>query len=431
MIAVLPINSAMFQSDAKIYGASYNKSTKAWTRTDLSQGYPDPTPAVGTGSGSSPFDSVYPWSGMQKETINGNALVKIPKFYLRVSNNTNSLSVQISDKKAPGFKVSPAHRDRGDGKGERDYIYVGRYLCDSTYHSKTNSALKLSDQRSDFRDGISKAVTGTWLIDYFTYITILYLYIVEFANWDSQATIGYGRSLNSSPNFFKSSELVLSNTGATDTMIYHTGTCGTTRSSNAEIQYRWIEGLWGNTWSWIDGINFYQQSDENKSGNTSGMSISVASNPSEYEEQRSNGTNGYIDMSPYYQNVNIENDISMKLYLIDDCISDSTNPEFIFPIGSTEITTSILTGFDEDDLTPESMANTMNNNMATYINGSTSNEIFYSDLDKERWGGLAVGGTAGTGSLGGLFSYYTKYFKGWDSEAIINVQDTGRIMYLP
>lgn len=47
-----------------------------------------------------------------------NVLVKIPKYWIKVSHA--SLKVQITDKAAPGYQVSPAHRDRGDGKGERD-----------------------------------------------------------------------------------------------------------------------------------------------------------------------------------------------------------------------------------------------------------------------------------------------------------------------
>ena len=41
------------------------------------------------------------------------------------------MKLQISDSEQTGFLVSPAHADRGDGSGERDYVYVGRYHCGS------------------------------------------------------------------------------------------------------------------------------------------------------------------------------------------------------------------------------------------------------------------------------------------------------------
>ena len=78
-------------------------------------------------------------------------------------------------------------------------------------------------------------------------VTIWMLYIVEFANLDSQEMIGYGGGNSSSKE----------NTGSTDTMPYHTGTMQTSKSTyGVGIQYRYIENLWANVETWTDGITF-------------------------------------------------------------------------------------------------------------------------------------------------------------------------------
>jgi hypothetical protein len=78
-------------------------------------------------------------------------------------------------------------------------------------------------------------------------VTIWLLYIVEFANWNSQTCIGYGCGNNSSKQ----------NTGSSDSMPYHTGTMKSSRTTyGVGTQYRWIEDLWGNVLDWVDGIYF-------------------------------------------------------------------------------------------------------------------------------------------------------------------------------
>ncbi len=72
------------------------------------------------------------------------------------------------------------------------------------------------------------------------------LYLVEFADWNSQKTIGYGCGNNSSTE----------NNGLTDSMTYHTGTNASSRTTYGHVRYRYIEGLWDNVYNWCDGIYF-------------------------------------------------------------------------------------------------------------------------------------------------------------------------------
>lgn len=231
-----------------IYGAEWDgSSTQVWSRTGAAADFTDPVPAVNNGDGSSPFDTILPWSGIEKENRGGNVMVKIPKFWYKWTQSGSSLKIEISSTEKAGFYVSPGHQNRGDGIGERDYIYVGRYHCASDYKSKTGVAPLASKTRAEFRTGIHGLGNTYWQYDIMTHITIWMLYLVEFANWDSQKTIGYGCSVGGS---------AVENMGATDGMIYHTGTSAVNRTTYGHVQYRWIEDLWGNVLDWCDGIYF-------------------------------------------------------------------------------------------------------------------------------------------------------------------------------
>jgi len=234
-------------STVHIYGVSWDKSSSTvLTRTDDAALFTDPNPAINNGTGSSPFDNILPWSGMVKETIDGNTMVKIPKFWYKWTDENGALKLQIADGPLDGFHVSPAHADRGDGKGERDYVYVGRYHCASDYKSKTGASPKVSITRATARSGIQALGTGYYMFDYAMWWTINMLYLVEFADWDCQKAIGYGCGGGT-----------VRNTGNSDGMTYHTGTRQSSRTTyGVGVQYRWIEDLWANVFDWMDGIRF-------------------------------------------------------------------------------------------------------------------------------------------------------------------------------
>ena len=228
------------------FGVSWDKSSStALSRTDDAALFTDPVPAIGTGTGSSPFDNILPWSGMVKETIDGNVMVKIPKFWYKWTDASGSLKLQIANGPLEGFHTSPAHADRGDGKGERDYVYIGRYHCASDYKSKTGVKPVASITRATARSNCKNLGSGYSQLDYAMWWTVRMLYLVEFANWDSQAKIGYGCGDNSAAH----------NSGYSDTAQYHTGTMQSSRTTYGKcVQYRYIEDPWGNVRDWCDGI---------------------------------------------------------------------------------------------------------------------------------------------------------------------------------
>lgn len=230
-----------------IYGVTWSGGSETtFTRTDKSASFSNPDPYVADGNhpGYSPFDNIWPWRGMKIVERDGNSLVAIPKFWYKLTRNGSAMSFQIANYPADDFKVSPAHQDRDDGIGERDYVYVGRYHCVSDYKSKSGGVPKSNISKATARTGIHNLGSYYWSNDFALFWTIRMLYLVEFADWDSQITIGVGGGTSTA-------------TGYTDGMPYHTGTMAANRTTyGANTQYRYIEGLWDNVRDWCEGIYF-------------------------------------------------------------------------------------------------------------------------------------------------------------------------------
>lgn len=267
--ATIPV-TVVESAPANIYGITKEEyvASPRWSRTDKAAGFVDPVPYVnGATSYSSPFDNLMPWKGMVKVTdpVAGE-LVAIPKFWYKWSKSGSYITLKIADKYVSGFNVSPAHMDRGDGCGERDVVYVGRHLCSSAYSSKTGVAPVTNITRANARNGISAMGEEYCQVDFALLWTIRMLYLVEYANWNSQAVIGAGCG-------------TVSNTGLTDDMPYHTGTvCNDRTTFGAGMQYRYIEDLWANARWFVDGVAFGHK----------GMSVFIR--PSKFSDDPSGGT---------------------------------------------------------------------------------------------------------------------------------------------
>lgn len=214
----------------------------------------EPKPAVGTGSGSSPFDSYAPWSGMKECNLNASGtvtawkgdssfartnnytMVFVPEFYVAAKRNGTKQYFYVSDKPKTGMTKHP-----GSGK------YVGRYHMNSNGYSATGYSPYGNMTRATARNKAKSVGSKFHLYDFATYCAIIFLYIVEFADWNCQNKIAYGRAKGQSSAV---------TSGKTDTMVYHTGTAGSRISDgSAAMQYRWVENLWGNVNQWVDGFN--------------------------------------------------------------------------------------------------------------------------------------------------------------------------------
>ena len=257
----------LFVAVVHIYGIEWDgTSTTKWSRTDDAVGFANPSPAVNNGSGSSPFDNLMPWSGMVKETRSGGVEVKEPKYWFKWTKTGKKLKLQIADGYVEGFSVDPVNRDRGDGLGELDYSYIGRYHCASGYKSTTGAAQRVNITRSQARSGIHKLGANFWQMDFAQFWYVNMLFLVEFADWNGER-IGRGCSTSGSKM----------NNGQTDAMGYHTGTTAASRDSYGFTQYRNIEGWWDNVYDWMDGCYY----------NSNGLN--VITNPNNFSDS-ANGT---------------------------------------------------------------------------------------------------------------------------------------------
>lgn len=278
-----------------VYGVIWDgSSTTKWTRTDKSASFADPNPYVADASSyGSPFDDLQPWAGMVRSTRDGGEMVAIPKFWYKLEKLGNGLKIQIADNQADGFYVSPAHMDRGDGKGERDIVYIGRYHCGSNYKSNSGQMPKSGEFRSGFRNYIHNLGANIWQYDFVMRFTVWLLYLVEFADWDSQAKIGRGTGNGKSTQSM----------GYTDSMPYHTGTTQTSRTKyGIGTQYRNIEGLWDNSLDYIDGCY----------NNSNGFNIIL--NPNNFSDT-SGGVNVGVPMSGYPTAFNVVNQAGFPMFI--------------------------------------------------------------------------------------------------------------------
>lgn len=280
------IPEATPSANGDVYGVSWTVgASPLMTRTDAAAALADPIPSVGGSAGSSPFDSIYPWSEMKVvEDANGlGSFVAIPKFYYKWTHNGTSIQLQITDSPADGFSVSPAHMDRGDGKGERDVVYIARYKsAGANGYSISGAAPMVNMTRAQFREAASAgAALGVSLQDYAMLWTTRMLMIVEYATWDMQSAIGYNCGNDSSAE----------NTGSTDSMPYHTGTVQNSLDTyGAGVQYRYIEDPWGNVGEWCDGW----RAEENAAGDGS-WDVYITLNPAEFSDESGGVLVGTID----------------------------------------------------------------------------------------------------------------------------------------
>ena len=273
----ISVNGIKIWERAHIYGVSWAGGTSAtMTRTDDAANFSSPVIGTGSTAGSSPFDNCYPWNKMEAIFDGTHALVSIPKFWYKWSKSGSTMKLQIADKPVYGFSVSPMHADRGDGKGERDIAYIGRYKCSSSYYSASGQAPVASITIGTARSKIKALGDGFYQQDYASFWTVRMLFLVEWATWDGQSV------LQNTSNWSAQTDVV---TGGTYGMAYHTGVS----SNGYSIQYRHIEDPWENVLEWVDGLYF------------SGSSMYVINNPNNfatgsngtYVGTRSTGT-GYI-----------------------------------------------------------------------------------------------------------------------------------------
>ena len=240
----------------KIYGIkrSLTTSSSAWERIEDAVGL-EANAQVGTTPVRNDFDNIYPWSDIisynydvrgQKinayygeptfkfDGSNGDVLTKIPEFYWRRYRDANYEYILISKDKIAGYVKS-------------EEFSVGRYTMsgsDSRVYSRSGYAPFTNKTITNFRTYARNLGAGFGQMDWH-YFILQMLYLVEYADFNSQAKLGYG--------YTNSSHTAPINSGGCDFLGMKSGSPD--GSDNTSVIYRGIEDIFGNIWQFVDGIN--------------------------------------------------------------------------------------------------------------------------------------------------------------------------------
>jgi hypothetical protein len=186
------------------------------------------------------FNNHPTYAGITEQTIDGQQMVKIPKFWFKAGTVPSGTYAgktywMISDQPVSGFSVHPAFI--GAGGVELDQIWVGKYQAGYDGTSKATSVAGAMPMVSmDFPTARQRAyarnvggVTGFREWSAYDLSAIQMLMSIEIGGLDVQVLIGQGRVSQSSAAAVNAADV-------------------------AQASWRGIVGLWGNVWQMVDGL---------------------------------------------------------------------------------------------------------------------------------------------------------------------------------
>ena len=228
----------------RIFGISRDitATSPAWARTDMAIGMTAKA-SVGTVAGKSDFDNEMPWKGIVRQHIGSDMMVKIPKFYYQRTRSGTIEHIRIADKPESGFKVHPLFTHNGK---ESEYAYIGAYKTSSNNRSVSGASPQVNQTRAVMRNNAKSKGAGWSLMDVAALSAIQMLMLVEYADNNTQKVIGRGYCDGNSGAL---------QTGSCNNVPGLTGRPAGT-DGKVDVIYRGIEGIWGNVWEWVDGVNF-------------------------------------------------------------------------------------------------------------------------------------------------------------------------------
>ncbi len=239
--------------DSSIYGVrrQISSSSTAWERINNSVGK---TAKAQTSASAvqNDFDNIKPWSDIKicdvlaDGTVNkyyndpdfsytspkGYIMVEVPSFWWKREQTGGYEYIYISMVQHEGYTKS-------------DKFYIGKYTATgskSAVTCKSGVANLVSISITDLRTSAKNIGTNWGLMDILRWSLIQMLYLVEYADYNCQKTIGNGVSNGS-----------IINTGGCDSIGVKSGYLS--NDQKHAVVYRGIENLWGNIYQWVDGIN--------------------------------------------------------------------------------------------------------------------------------------------------------------------------------
>ena len=226
-----------------------------WERVGASIGL-EAHAQVGNHSVKNDFDSIYPWSdiisynydtdtkqitayyGEENFTFtptgNVEVLTRIPEFYYRRYQDDTYEYIYISKNPQEGYTKS-------------EEFSIGRYTMSGNstrVHSRSGVTPLNYATITNFRNYARNLGEEFGQLDYHYFILQL-LYLVEYANYNSQNILGSGYTAGNHTAPIKS--------GGCDALGMKSGSVDGT--DNSSVIYRGIEDIFGNVWQFVDGIN--------------------------------------------------------------------------------------------------------------------------------------------------------------------------------
>lgn len=259
-------------------------------------------------------------------------MVEQPKFYYRVVPMSlrkatgkgyviDKANYYVSDMPKVGFKVHPAFVKNGI---ETDFVYFSAFEA-SVYDVSANAYITDDAQTTDFTatsgdklssiagakpaSGITQQLTranarviaanrGTgWSQAYAATVSATQLlFAVEYGSFNSQAAISKGVCGKAAGSGNKSVS-----TGATSLIGNASGMADGT-DGLVSVSYRGEENLWGNIWTFVDGMNVYTDGTANRNNiyvADNGFSENTQSAPYELVEITASVVGGYVSRFAY------------------------------------------------------------------------------------------------------------------------------------
>ena len=204
------------------------------------------------------FDSLYPWSDIisynyditskritayygeptfKFDGSNGEVLTRIPEFWYKRTRDATYEYVYIADGKKEGYIKS-------------EQFSVGRYTMSgssSRVYSKSGAAPLVSNTITNFRTYARNLGDGFGQLDWH-YFLFQILYLVEYADYNSQSKLGKGVISKEWTGSFNGV-----NSGGCDSLGMKSGTLND--DGLHSMIYRGIEDIYGALWQFVDGIN--------------------------------------------------------------------------------------------------------------------------------------------------------------------------------
>lgn len=202
-----------------------------------------------------PNDSTLKEDGVTASVLDGTdgqVMVEIPKFYYRYSYAGTVHTWDISRTQLSGFSLHPAFSKGGT---VLDHKYVGAYEAykdgSNVLSSESGLTPAVTATRAAFRGYAAARGAGWHQLDFYSASMIQLLYLIEYADLNSQAMIGEGNTKYAAWPGSPPSLTGLSNGDGNGT-----GNQSTVGGDAGDYMvYRGIENLYGHIYKWVDGIN--------------------------------------------------------------------------------------------------------------------------------------------------------------------------------